>query len=208
MAGDPKVAPASLTLVTRPEEYFYELVRDALSSQRLKIQPETEFYLVQLMNRFITTESLFARDGQGQVREEPLALMVKDALDQPEPEVQRSLFRHVGDFSLYVAGYFQDSFSRRAVDVDYFIGMGGAAYHAVASRENVSARARLYSELSEKFRHFVDVLARISEKTCPRTEQDLLRTYEVWVRTGSEKAARALQEAGIVPSESARKTVQ
>jgi hypothetical protein len=72
----------------------------------------------------------------------------------------------------------------------------------------VSSKQKLYAELSGKFRHFVDVLAHISEKTQPRTEKDLLRTYEVWVRTGSEKAARALQEAGIVPSESARKTVQ
>jgi hypothetical protein len=195
-------------LIARPEEFFYELVREALSTQRLRIQPETEFYLVHLMNRFMTTESLFSRDGQGQCREEPLALMVKDALEQSEPEAQRSLFRHVGDFSLYVAGYFQDSLSRRAVDVDYYIGMGGAAYSAVASREPDQSKQKLYGELSEKFGRFVDVLARISEKTSPRTEQDLLRTYEVWVRTGSEKAARALQEAGIVPNDSARKTVQ
>lgn len=196
---------SALQLIARPEEFFYELVRDAVSSQGLRIRPETEFYLVQLMNRFMTTETLYSRDGQGQCREEPLALMVKDALEQPAPEAQRSIFRHVGDFSLYVAGYFQDSLSRRAVDVDYYIGMGGAAYSAVASREADIARQKLFGELSEKFGRFVDVLARISEKTQPRTETDLLRTYEVWVRTGSEKAARALQEAGIVANDTTRK---
>ena len=205
MDGAPK---SSLKLIARPEEFFYELVREAISGLRLKIQPETEFYLVHLLNRFITTDSLFPRDGEGQRREEPLALMVKDALDQTEAEAQRSIFRHVGDFSLYVAGYFQDSLNRRAVDVDYYIGMGGAAYHAVASREPDANKQRLYGELAQKFGRFVDVLATISEKTQPRTEKDLLRTYEVWVRTGSEKAARALQEAGIVPNDASRKTVQ
>jgi hypothetical protein len=205
MAADRK---SSLQLISRPEEFFFELIRDALARQKVSAGPEAEFYLVHLMNRFMTTDSLFSRDGEGQVREEPLALMVKDALDQPEPSAQRSLFQHVGDFSLYVAGYFQDSFMRRAVDVDYYIGMGGAAYHAVATRESQPSRQQLYTELARKFRQFVDVLADVSEKTTPRKESDLLRTYEKWVRTGSDKAARALQEAGIIPSDLARKTLQ
>jgi hypothetical protein len=199
---------SALRLIARPEEFFFELIREALEDRRIRVGPETEFYLVHLMNRFITTETLYARDGEGQVREEPLALMVKDALDQTEPGAQRSLFQHVGDFSLYVAGYFQDSFMRRAVDLDYFIGMGGAAYHAVASREPVASRQKMYEELSTKFRLCVDVLAHVSEKTTPRKESDLLRTYEKWVRTGSEKAARALHEAGIIPSDAARKNIQ
>ncbi|MFN7684037.1 MAG: hypothetical protein ACK5QT_01315 [Oligoflexia bacterium] len=208
MAGNPKSA---LKLIARPEEFFFELIRDSLSRQKLKLAPEIEFYLVNLMNRFISTETLFFRDGEGQVREEPLALMLKDAMDQPHREAQKSLFQHVGDFSLYVAGYFQESFSRRSVDLDYFIGMGGAAYGAVASRETVSSRQKLYDELSQKFGQCVEVLADVSEKTTPKRETDLLRTYERWIRTGSEKAARALQEAGIMPttqSRHSRKTIQ
>lgn len=205
MAGDSK---SPLQLVVRPEEFFFELIRGALSRQKVQIGPETEFYLVHLMNRFIFTESLFSRDGEGQVKEEPLALMVKDALDQTAPEAQRSIFQHVGDFSLYVAGYFQESFNRRAVDVGYYIGMGGAAYSAVATREPVASRQKVYEELAQKFRQCVDVLSDVSERTTPKREADLLRTYEMWIRTGSEKAARALHEAGIIPSESARKTVQ
>lgn len=197
-----------LKLVTEPKEFFYELIRGALSSQRVKVHPETEFYLVHLMERFMTTDSLYIRDGDGALREEALALMVKDALDEAVPEQQRAMLRHVGDFSLYVAGFFQDSLNRKVVDVDYYIGMGGAAYRAAASREGSQQRQRTYGELSEKFPKFVDVLAEVSEKTTPRSEKDLLRMYDVWLRTGSERAARALQDAGILPSASARKTVQ
>jgi len=197
-----------LRLVTEPREFFYELIRDALGSQRLAVQPETEFYLVHLMERFMTTESLFPRSGDGSVKEESLALMMLDAFDQTAPEQQRSIFRHVGDFSLYVAGFFQDSLSRKVVDVDYYIGMGGAAYRAVAEREDSQQKQLIYGELSEKFPKFVDVLARVSDKTTPKSQTDLLRMYDVWVRTRSERAARALQEAGIIPSQSAKKTVQ
>ncbi len=47
---------------------------------------------------------------------------------------------------------------------------------------------------------FVEVLAEISEKTTPaKTGADLLRVYERWVATGSERAEKALREAGILP---------
>jgi len=104
--------------------------------------------------------------------------------------------------------FFQDSLNRKIVDVDYYIGMGEAAYRAVASREDSQQMQRTYEELSEKFHKFVDVLAEISDKTSPKTETDLLRMYDVWLRTKSERAARALQQAGVIPSPSVRKTIQ
>jgi hypothetical protein len=197
-----------LRLVTETKEFFYELIRDALGSQRLAVQPETEFYLVHLMERFMTTDSLFPRSGDGSAKEESLALMMLDAFDRVAPEQQRSIFRHVGDFSLYVAGFFQDSLNRKVVDLDYYIGMGGAAYRAAAQREESQQKQRVYGELSKKFPKFVDVLAFVSDRTTPKSQTDLLRMYDVWVRTRSERAARALQEAGIIPSQSAKKTVQ
>jgi len=198
----------TLKLVAEPKEFFYELIRDALKAQRLAILPDTEFYLVHLMERFMTTDSLFPRAGDGSSREEPLAIMMLDAHEHPAPEQQRLIFRHVGDFSLYVSGFFQESLNRKVVDLDYYIGMGGAAYRAAAEREGSQQKQQVYGELSQKFSNFVDVLACVSDKTTPRSETDLLRMYEVWMRTRSERAARALQDAGILPSSSAKKTVQ
>jgi hypothetical protein len=48
----------------------------------------------------------------------------------------------------------------------------------------------------------------VSCKTTPRSEQDLLRLYELWVRTGSDRAAKALQEAGIQPNSTFKKDWQ
>ena len=123
----------------------------------------------------------------------------------PQPEAQRLLFRQVGDVSLYVAGYFQDSLSRKLVDVDYYIDMGGTAYKQVAQRAEEEVLRGLYEELSEKFAAFVEVLAEISDKTAQKSEKDLLRMYELWVRTKSERAAKALQEAGILPNDTIKK---
>lgn len=198
----------NLTLVVQPQEYFHELVTDAIREVRLKPQPETEFYLVNLLGQFMTTDSLYGQDESGAHKEEPLAFLLKDALEQAEPEAQRALFRHVGDVSLYVAGFFQDSLSRKLVDVDYYINMGGKAYSQVASIVSEDALRALYLELADKFGGFVEVLNVVSEMTTQKDDKNLLRIYEQWIRTKSERAARTLQEAGILPNDSVKKNWQ
>lgn len=199
---------SQITLVEGPQAFFHELIDDAFKSRRLATQPETQFYLVNLLGQFITTDQLYTRDENGNAQEEPLALMLKEAMDQAQPEAKRSLLRHVGDVSLYVAGFFQDSLSRKLVDVDYYIGMGGTAYQHVASTTPEDVLRALYGELAEKFSSFVDILAEISDKTTIKNEKNLLRLYELWVRTRSERAAKALQEAGIIPNKTVGKSWQ
>src|ERR1700759_2763614 len=115
------VDKSNLTLVAQPQDYFRELIIQALGHQKVMTQPETEFYLVNLLNQFMTTDRLFQRDGQGGMREEALATMLKEAIEQPVPQAQSAMLRHVGDVSLYVAGFFQESLTRKLVDVDYYI---------------------------------------------------------------------------------------
>jgi len=198
----------TLTLVTQAHDYFRELVRDALGNQKVAPQPETEFYLVNLMNQFMISDRLYARSSEGLVKDEPLALLVKEALEEPEPHAQSLLFRRIGDVSLYTAGFFQDSLNRKWVDVDYYIDMGGTAYLRVANRAEEEVLKGLYKELSEKFGAFVDVFAEVSDKTTQKTEVDLLRMYELWIRTRSERAAKALHEAGILPNDNLKKDWQ
>lgn len=198
----------SLTLIAQPQEYFRGLITAAMGRQQVSTRPEIEFYLVNLLNQFITTDRLFARDASGMMREEPLALLIKEAIEAPVQKTQETLFRHVGDLSLYMAGFFQESLARKAVDVDYYIGMGGVAYQNAASRSDEEPLRSVYAELGERFGTFVDVLGEVSTQTAPRSETDLLRLYELWVRTKSERAAKALQEAGILPNETVKKDWQ
>ncbi len=197
-----------LTLVSQPQDYFRELVIEALGKQKVSTKPETEFYLVNLLNQFMTTDRLYSRGPEGEVRDEPLAVLLKEALEQPQPKAQSILFRHIGDVSLYVAGFFQDSLNRKLVDIEYYIDMGGTAYQQVASRAEEEILRSLYLELAQKFGDLVEVLAQVSDKTAPRTEKDILRMYELWMRTRSERAAKALQEAGILPNETLKKDWQ
>ena len=51
----------------------------------------------------------------------------------------------------------------------------------------------------------MNVRADISERTALATNHDVLRLYEKWVRTGSQRDGQRLIERGIVPNSSVGK---
>ena len=113
--------------------------------------------------------------------------------------------RQIGDVALFVSGFFSDSLSRKLVDVDYYVSIGGCAYNAL-SRVETDTFSSVFAELGEKFVGFVDVLSEVSERTSCSSNADLLRLYEKWVKTGSRRSGRLLVERGVVPNASLRST--
>ncbi|HEY7291134.1 MAG TPA: hypothetical protein VH583_14955 [Vicinamibacterales bacterium] len=179
--------------------YFKELVDGALAHQRVAAHELTAFYIVQLL-------AGFAHPAGDRSDDEPLALRLAHALDSGGSR-QRVGLRQIGDESLFVSGFFADSLRRKLVDVDYYVTIGGYAYHAL-SRSDGDALAPVFAELGEKFVGFVDVLNEVSERASCSTNQDLLRLYERWLRTGSPRSAQLLVEKGVVPNSSVSQRVQ
>lgn len=184
-------------------EYFKDLLVGAMTSQRAPLGELTEFYLVDLLARFTVADALYARRPDGTLDEEPLAFLLRRALEG-DREQRVSALRKLGDNSLYVAGFFGDSLGRRLVDVDYYISMGGAAYGSLANltREGPSRGAfvGLYDELGQKFDTIVDLFSEISERVAVTTNKGVLRLYERWIKTGSERLTRLLAEKGVIPA--------
>jgi hypothetical protein len=177
-------------------EYFKELVESAMARQHLHAADLTEYYVVNLLCQYVRPD---VRPDSGDDAQ-PLALRLAQALESGGRE-QRARLRSVGDFSLFMSGFFSDSFARRSVDVDYYRSMGAYAY-ASLSRAEDEAFAEVFDELARKFVGFMDVLADISERTTLASTNDLLRIYEKWLRTGSPRDAKRLVELGVVPNHS------
>src|SRR5438105_12359114 len=140
-------------------DFFRQIVSLALENQRASVQQATELYLANLLGGFVQTESLLFRDENGNLHQRPLALLLKDALDAEETTARARLLRRLGDTSLFVSGMFGECLNRRAVDVDYYIEMGGRAYDAlgeVAARRG--AARSLWHDPSQRFSHHLDVL--------------------------------------------------
>ena len=177
-----------------PVEFFKELVESAMARQHVHAADLTEYYLVNLLCQYVRLDA--PRDHA----EQPLALRLGRAFETGGSQ-QRARLRSIGDFSLFMSGFFSDSFARGAVDVDYYKSMGEYAYGSL-SRHDEDAFAEVFGELSRKFVGFMDVLADISERTTLASTTDVLRLYEKWLRTGSERDGQRLLERGILPNQS------
>jgi hypothetical protein len=180
-----------------PTEYFKELVESALSRQQLRANELTSYYLVDLLCRFVQPGR---RISFGDDADEPLALRLGRALGSGGLE-QRARLRNLGDFSLFMSGFFSDSLNRRAVDVDYYVSMGEYAYGSL-SRRDADALGDVFSELARKFVPFMDVLSDVSGQAGIRSSVDVLRLYEKWLRTGSPRDGQRLADHGILPNAS------
>ena len=183
----------SLVHSETPAQYFRELVEAALERQRLQASEFTAFYIVNLLTTFIQLN----RELRAGLEDEPLALQLSRALETGGSS-RRHALRVLGDVSLFVAGFFPDSLSRRLVDVDYYAALGGYAYESLSHCERGNF-APVFAELGSRFLSFVDVLSEVSERCALATNTDLLRIYEKWLRTGSRRDGQLLLERGIVP---------
>ena len=102
-----------------------------------------------------------------------------------------------------MAGFFARSFARKLIDIDYHIAMGGNAYSSLADtmQRSTSGRcvASVYLQLAQKFQRLVDALNEVSEMSYRHTDADVLRLYEIWMKTGSPRAHGILAKLGVAP---------
>lgn len=177
------------TIITSPNGFFSEIVKEALEKRRIQTQPLTSHYLVQILETYLISENL---EQKGTLAE----LYMKSFL--AERQVRIEMLKKLGDTSLYVAGFFGDSLRRKIVDIDYYSSIGGAAYSSLAGEVEDELQAKVFTEIAERFIDYVDVLTYISQSSSIQTNQDLLRLYERYVATGSELAKDQLVEKGLL----------
>lgn len=193
--------------VTSLQAFFHEAVGGAMRSQRVEVAEHTAHYVVNLLTLFARSEALYDETDEGR-RLRPLAMMLDDALNAPNEALRNRALQRLGDVSLFIAGFFADSLAHRLVDLDYYIRMGGNAYGSLSDGVRGTVRGRVYApvfrELAAKFQPLVDVLNEIRDSARSTSDHDVLRLYEVWLRTGSRRAARLLGELGVPPLQGAR----
>ncbi|WP_198683147.1 hypothetical protein [Peristeroidobacter agariperforans] len=198
------------TVVAVPNlrEFFHDSVQKALRNQRVAVDDHTEHYVVNVLTVFARSEELYERTPEG-VRLKPLAHMLADASAAQSSQQRDEALRRLGDVSLFIAGFFAQSFARKLVDVDYHIAMGGRAYGTLAENMRYSIRgqafATVFLELARKFQRLVDVLNDVAEMAYQHTDKDILRLYEIWLKTGSPRAFAILQRLGVAPVNAGRK---
>ncbi|HWG78078.1 MAG TPA: hypothetical protein VN660_14970 [Steroidobacteraceae bacterium] len=195
-------SPRGVLKVANLREYFHGELQGALAHRHVEVADQTEQYVVNLLTLFARSEHLFEHTPEG-VRLKPLAHMLAAALEaQSSLERERALQR-LGDVSLFVAGFFAHSFARKLVDIDYHIAMGGSAYGTLAAglaHGRRQALAQVFAELAAKFLPVVEALGEIADSARQYTQADVLRLYEIWLKTGSTRAQSLLRQLGVEPT--------
>lgn len=181
-----------LTLATTVDAFFHEVVSEALTAKHLEASEPAGWYLVNLLGEFTTAR----------LTDEPLGVKLATAGDDAGGRMRR--LKEVGDTSLYIAGFFAESLGRSLVDVDYYVALGKSAYGQLARQLSTSSSRSIpevYGELANRFPDFVDVLAEV-KKRVDFGHGDVVRLYEVWLRTRDEWVENRLREAGLIVGDS------
>ena len=168
--------------------FFKESLDNAMASQRLYISQEAVFYLMGILVLGMKKDP----------HSETESLAEKYLFAQYTEETEK--FRAIGDLSLIVAGIWWQSLLRKLVDVDYYINLGGHSYQKV-SETGSGNLSDLFEELAQNFKNIVNILTEttrcISEANM--NDRDILRMYEVWLRTNNKFIAEKLRSLGINP---------
>ena len=192
----------TLVAVSSLREFFRDAFHEASAHQHLDIDEQAEQYVVNLLTMFARADALYERTPDG-LRIKPLAHMLAEALDAPSAGARQRALQRLGDVSLFIAGFFARSFARKLIDIDYHIAMGGNAYGSLADtmQRSLSGRsiAAIYAQLAQKFQRLVDALNEVSEMSYCHTDADILRLYEIWMKTGSRRAQGLLKRLGVQP---------
>lgn len=179
-----------VTLAASVDEYFHEVVTDALSAVDLDASEPASWYLVGLLGDFT----------KARLTDEPLGMKLAQPVEDPGERVRN--LKQVGDTSLYVAGFFAESLNRSLVDVEYYVGIGQNAYAQLArSFGQGTSITEVYEELAAKFPRFVDVLMQVRKRVSIaelNATTNVEKLYEVWLRTRDEWVEKKLKAAGIL----------
>ncbi len=183
-------------------DYFRTSIDEVIAQQGVELDPHATHYVVNMMTLFSRSEELYEDNGESYGLK-PLALMLADASDAPTPEHRNHILQRIGDVALFISGFFVESLANKAVDIDYYIHMGVNAYGSLSEEVRNTFRGRAFAsvfhELAVNFQVLTDILHEVRDGARADSDANLLRTYEIWRKTGSQRAENILRRQGVVP---------
>lgn len=142
--------------------------------------PELLRYTSDLLVRFVHVDDLYrVRDPKG-LPVDTLAEMLIEAESSP-PLERRDAYRHIGDFALFVLGFYPESLRgrRKLVGPDYYAEQGRRSYARAAEMGDLVPPSSLLRRLSQEFETCAVGLNWVREYTHDPFYQYVLRQYSL-----------------------------
>jgi len=192
----------SIVATASVSDFFEEVVEDAMKSRGIQASEGARSYVIALLAELAKPGSPVER-----TLERPLTLLLDEALHTNELADRFEKLRTLGDGVLYSSGFFADHFEARGVDSKYIISIGRTAYEnagsllRTGSSEEEKKGPDIFHELASDFAGFVSVVGEVANATLAKgaaTSRGILKLYERWLKTRSERLAEALTTHGFV----------
>ncbi len=192
-----------VVLVGNMREYFRETLQQSLKHRGVQLSELGQVYVVNLLTEFARSEHVFAGTDRG---DRPVLVEMMARAQECEPQEAVRLYKHMGDSSLYLSGFFPGAVEKK-VSVDYYVSMGGSAYDAVARlvRPTAASSSALFSELAERFGELVELLCAMSlhgDKTRKLGDHEVLGLVERYKNAThpaeQREVADTLKRQGVV----------
>ncbi|MEI6805420.1 MAG: hypothetical protein WCK49_02810 [Myxococcaceae bacterium] len=177
-------------LTQNMQGYFQEALGEALRRSKSSISEEVHVYLIYLLTDFARSERVYAGVNPG---EEPiLVLLLERALESPPAEANR-IFKHIGDSTLYLSGFFGERTQTSRVNHSYYMAMGENAYFRLAQ----NTRVPVYHELSGAFERLVFLLRQVSLHDRKPSPEEILSWIEQYQQSKSPELQTLLAINGV-----------
>ena len=178
-------------LTTNLQEYFREAISLAIRRCSSNLSDEVQAYLIYLLTDFARSERVYSGVNAG---EQPiLVLLLERALESPPAEANR-IFKHIGDSTLYLSGYFGEKTQATGVSNSYYFAMGEDAYGRLAE----NTRVPVYSELSDTFERLVFLLRQVSLAHKTATPEEILSWLEQYKQSQNPELKALLIQNGVL----------
>lgn len=175
-------------------DYFRERLHECGEQLKPAPQEDTLWYMGDMLARFGDSDQLFSYD-EGEVGIRPLALLYKDAHETVNARERCLILRQLGDMALFVGALFPESYARRGIRKDYFVGMGGGAYSYLS--ENAPRNRHIFSELADTFTRMLQLVAQVCSKEHQFDAADILGLYHRWRVSRDPVLEEQLRALGI-----------
>jgi hypothetical protein len=160
--------------------FFYEIVHKTVQNKKIELQPDIEYYLVDLLSNIQTVE--------------PTNTLV-DLQIRAEERKDVQTYKVLGDCALTKLSIFDELLSKRGIKTSYVKEVGCKAYRKASVLGG--RKAFIFHELGSKFELYAEVLEEVKEETALGCE-DPLKLYERYLHKKSPSTLKKLTKLGLV----------
>ena len=152
---------SKIVVVSNIKQHIRTFLQQALKQHPASISTDVQHYLIELLCRFIKSESANAGFGYHEL---PTIALPWERAQKNTGDEQLKTLQHLGDVCLYTTGCFADSLRSRGMSQHYYIHLGTLAYRQLATllKNDPFGNAKTYEQLSRQFGHIVEVLQHLS----------------------------------------------